>query len=212
MRMWDVFMLVDTLLPTGGFALSHGLETQVQNGQVTTTRDLERSLWTYARQVMASEIPIYRRLRNTSDPEKELRATQLVLDAWVMPQEVRQANLWQAQRLVKIVESTFAVSIDPGPLYQIQAWAIVTRYLSIDEEHGVEAYLYKQLAEITSAAMRLMRCDSVQIVAALWRLREKLAAHHMNSDQSPREIASISPWLDIAQMQHENQSSRLFRT
>lgn len=210
--MWDAFILVDALLPTGGFALSHGLETLVQTGQVINARDLENVLWTYACQIRASEIPIYRALRSAHDSLEALQKTQLYLDAWVMPQETRQANQWQAHRLLKIVESTFAMPVYPRPLYGVQAWALVAGHLTMDVELAETAYIYKQLSEMTSAAMRLMRCDSVESAAALWRIRDRLQQYSEWCPTSELEMASISPWLDIVQMQHEKQDSRLFRT
>jgi urease accessory protein len=92
------------------------------------------------------------------------------------------------------------------------AFGVVSACSGVTQVDAVCGYAYTRLAAAVSAAMRLMPLGQhdahAQLAAVLARVPETAAA--VVEGRSP--LTSFAPAIDIAQMRHQYEHSRLFRS
>lgn len=212
--LWSHLTFGDSGLPTGGFALSHSLETLVQDGQVTTLADLAGVLDAYARQLGTTELIGLWHVVRSSDPVRAAVRASRRLASLVMPEEVHETAAWQGKRLVAILDRLTGRSgtLD-GPVYGGPAAGLIARRLGLPGEEFAAVYLYTQLNEMAQAFVRLVRVDSLEVYRVLWEGR--VTGQAVIEDASHGHLsrmAAAAPLLEVAQMRHQEQVMRLFRT
>lgn len=214
-QLWRALVFGDSSLPTGGFALSHGLETLVEEGQVTDA-SLGRVLAVFLQEIANGELIAFWHVAQHRDPKAGIDQAEQWLDRVPRTHEARQSSRWQGRRLLDI-----AARLSPSPglldlhreLYGGVAAAVLARALRMDAAAMATTYTYTMIREMGSAATRLIRLDPVAVSEHLWSLREPV--EHAVAAAKNRKLsnfASVSPWLAIAAMRHQRQSMRLFRT
>ncbi|AEJ41035.1 Urease accessory protein UreF [Sulfobacillus acidophilus TPY] len=210
--LWALPFWIDSALPTGGFVLSHGLETMVQEGWVASVSDVGTVLRLFGRQISHSELIAFWHVIKSSDGIQALERCQVRLDALVMPDETRQASLWQGQRILSIAEA-WGLSVPVSRTYSGPAFAWITRVSQLSAEMAALAYLYRQLSEMASAALRLMRVDGVEVFRELYRLQPEISGWIETARRSHlAQMTTSSVWLEWMALRHQHQEMRLFRT
>ncbi|MFZ5962188.1 urease accessory protein UreF [Thalassococcus sp. BH17M4-6] len=199
--------LFSPAFPVGAFAYSHGLETAVQAGEVTTPAALQDWLavvlehgagWTDA--VLISQAV-------TGDAE-DLSALALALSP---SSERRQETLLQGAAFARTVADVWRVDL-PEYAYPVAAGRAVA-LLDLPVGAAIRIYLQSFAANLASAGVRLIplgQTDGQRIVQALAPLSQSLAARAMTADLD--DIGGFAPLVDIASMRHEILYSRLFRS
>lgn len=225
---WTTWQMVDSILPTGGFAHSYGLEAAVQAGLVYDARALERFAVTALENAGALLLPF------VSAASRGARATGV--EAWaaldrglhaVMANGVaRAASVGQGKALVRLAGGVFTeiapevaamrgcvMAKKPARAHGHHAVVVgrLLGLLGVDAATAQRAYLYLTLRDVLSAATRLNLVGPME--AALLQHRHALLAERVMgkyANRSVHDAHQIAPVLDTLQGSQTQLFSRLF--
>jgi len=211
-----LFQLVSPALPVGAFSYSEGLEVLVQQGLLAGPQDLEP--WLRAelqRGAVAMEAAalgtLFSALRGGD------RAAVVELDGWLLAQreavEVRAQQRQMGQSLLLLLADLGWPLPGGQPLAWPAAFAWAALCLELGSPDLEEAYLYSWVANQISAAVRLVPLGPTQgqrLQLALAPLIAEQAAELSSSD--PRQLWNGGIGAGLAQLQHAELYSRLFRS
>ena len=211
-----LFQLVSPALPVGAFSYSEGLEVLVQQGLLAGPQDLEP--WLCAelqRGAVAMEAAalgtLFSALRGGD------RAAVVELDGWLLAQreavEVRAQQRQMGQSLLLLLADLGWPLPGGAPLAWPAAFAWAALCLELGSPDLEEAYLYSWVANQISAAVRLVPLGPTQgqrLQLALAPLIAEQAAELSSSD--PRQLWNGGIGAGLAQLQHAELYSRLFRS
>jgi urease accessory protein len=201
--------------PTGGFAYSHALEWSVEAGDVADEAELigwlddllaHGALWSdaillrHAYRAQPAELPELAELATALCPSLERRLETLAQGAAFR----EAAKPWPAPELEGWP--------DAGLPYPI-AIAILAAAQAIPEGDTVLAFLHASIANLISAAVRLIPLGQSAGLRAQAALEPAiLAACALTQTVSLNDLGTACWRSDIASMRHETQYTRLFRT
>ena len=211
-----LFQLVSPALPVGAFSYSEGLEVLVQQGLLAGPQDLEP--WLCAelqRGAVAMEAAalgtLFSALRGGD------RAAVVELDGWLLAQreavELRAQQRQMGQSLLLLLADLGWPLPGGAPLAWPAAFAWAALCLELGSPDLEEAYLYSWVANQISAAVRLVPLGPTQgqrLQLALAPLIAEQAAELSSSD--PRQLWNGGIGAGLAQLQHAELYSRLFRS
>ena len=211
-----LFQLVSPALPVGAFSYSEGLEVLVQQGLLAGPQDLEP--WLRAelqRGAVAMEAAalgtLFSALRGGD------RAAVVELDGWLLAQreavEVRAQQRQMGQSLLLLLADLGWPLPGGAALAWPAAFAWAALCLELGSPDLEEAYLYSWVANQISAAVRLVPLGPTQgqrLQLALAPLIAGQAAELSSSD--PRQLWNGGIGAGLAQLQHAELYSRLFRS
>ncbi|CAB1129754.1 Urease accessory protein UreF [Candidatus Hydrogenisulfobacillus filiaventi] len=212
---WDLAFWSDSAWPTGGFALSHGLETLVEEGRVTGRADWAMVVRLFLQETAAGEgVALWHVLE--APPERRPAAAAAAgrrLVAWPRSAEADAASRAQARRLLALARDDGAVPPPgPGPWYAGPAWGLVAGWRGWLPEAALTAFLAVQVKEMTAAAARLLRVDPGALYRDAAGLGPVVAAAARRARRPLSSLSGGGPWLEIATLRHARQQMRLFRT
>lgn len=201
--------------PTGGFAWSHGLESAVETGAVTsadTLRDWLADLLTHGsgrndaillrHSHRADNLAAIAHFAAACAPARELAAETLSQGTAF----VAAAKPWLPAPLA----ATFAAI---GPIAYPVAVGALAAATGIDEDTATLAYLHAWTANFLSAGIRLIPLGQTAGLAVQHALEPIIRATAELTSNAPLEsIASACIAAEIAAMRHETQYTRLFRS
>jgi len=223
-----LFQLVSPALPVGAFSYSEGLEVLLQSGRLSGPEPLQAWLCAELRggavaletSALAALQVSLRRWRDAgADAEaSEALAAVCDLDGWLLVQ--REAPELRAQQR-QMGQSLLQLLADlgwplPGPAGLVAwpaafAWAALC--LEIESPALEEAYLYGWVANQISAAVRLVPLGPTQGQRLQLCLAPRLAALAARlADVEPQQLWSGGVGAGLAQLQHGELYSRLFRS
>lgn len=222
-----LLQLADSAFPSGGFALSHGLETLVQSRQV---RD-EATLTDAVRLFVAGQagptdtvaLVAAHRAMQAGDGDT-LAAVDRALFAAKLAREGRESATRTGRRLLalapaiahadalaSLVPLRDAVQMGVAPGTHAVVFGAMGAALNVSEEAAALAGLHMVVANLTGAALRLLRLDH----EAMLRVRSAAApaivvavAAAQGADW--QAIASAAPLWEVAAMRHRYAEARLF--
>ncbi|MFM7652058.1 MAG: urease accessory protein UreF [Vulcanococcus sp.] len=227
-----LFQLVSPALPVGAFSYSEGLEVLVQAGQLNSVEALEA--WLRAelqRGAVAVETAALAWLqeplldwraavaaRGAAAPEAlAARAELLERDGWLLAQreapELRAQQRQMGQSLVQLLADLGYALPAAAPLAWPGAFAWAACCLELASPAVEEAYLFGWVANQISAAVRLVPLGPTQgqrLQLALAPLIAERAAALAPED--PRRLWNSGVGAGLAQLQHSELYSRLFRS
>jgi urease accessory protein len=217
-----LFQLVSPALPVGAFSYSEGLEVLVQRGVIAGVEALEQWLSDELRRgAVAVEAAGLSALQNAlrlhQGAGADLSAA-AELDGWLLAQreaaEVRAQQRQMGQSLVQLL-ADLGWPLGPGAVSL--AWPAAFAWASLCLEIGSpameEAYLYSWVANQISAAVRLVPLGPTQgqrLQLGLAALIAERARHLAQRD--PRQLCNGGVGAGLAQLQHAELYSRLFRS
>ncbi|MBE9639463.1 urease accessory protein UreF [Salipiger mangrovisoli] len=194
--------------PVGAFAYSHGLETLVQEGRISTAAQLQGWLeavlehgagWSDA--VLLAQVA-----QGADAAELAALATALTPSA-----ERRLETVKQGEAFASTVSDLWQVNIVPAP-YPVAVGQAV-RALDLPLLPALQLYLQAFAANLAAAGIRLVPLGQTEgqgVIRALSPLCEALAERAMTA--SLDEIGGFAPLSDIASQRHETLYSRIFRS
>ncbi|MBV1707971.1 MAG: urease accessory protein UreF [Hyphomicrobiales bacterium] len=201
--------------PTGAFAYSQGLEWSVAAGLVKDEGSLHRwlvdllhhgSLW--------SDVIILRNTRRAAPALWPAIACEAAAQA--LPRERRMETLAQGAAFRLAAEPWTCTALEAwgdAPLPQPVALAILAAKEGIDEDELALGFLQASVANLVSAAVRLVPLGQMAGLRVQAELASTIQAVAQASRGLPLTACGGACFAaDIASMRHETQYTRLFRS
>ncbi|XP_047308506.1 urease accessory protein F [Impatiens glandulifera] len=219
---WKLWQLLDSILPTGGFAHSSGLEAAVQARIVSTPEDLQ----TYVIHLLENTGSLLLPFVNaaTKHPEMETwHKLDRILDATLTNQVSRKASISQGSALMRVAAAVFtevpslktmrSLSIGKNVVnfHHAPIFGLVCGLLGLDCKTTERAYLFVITRDVISAATRLNLVGPLG--AAMLQHQISMVAEQTMERWSGKEVedaCQVAPLLDAVQGCHEYLFSRLF--
>ncbi|KAJ7960463.1 urease accessory protein F-like [Quillaja saponaria] len=219
---WSQWQLIDSILPTGGFAHSFGLEAAIQSRIVSGPDDLKTFVIHVLENTGSLLLPFVYSAAISPDLENWKKLDR-ILDATLTNEVARKASIAQGSALMRVASSVFLevpslkimrdmvlgsgiVSFHHAPIF-----GLIFGALGLDGKTCQRAYIYITMRDIISAATRLNLVGPLgaavlqhQIVFVAEAILEKWM------DRSVEEACQTSPLLDTVQGCHSYLFSRLF--
>ncbi|GAB2233332.1 hypothetical protein Droror1_Dr00002553 [Drosera rotundifolia] len=222
LQQWNQWQLLDSILPTGGFAHSYGLEAAIQARIVNDQQDL----YIYALHVMENTgsllLPFVYTAALSRDEETWLKLDKM-LDAMLTNEVARKASTTQGSALLRIAAAIF---IEIPPLKVMREKVIASRtfhfhhavvfgvvygLLGFDHVTAQRAYLFMTMRDLVSAATRL-NVIGPQGAAVMQHRIGNVAEEVLKKwmDRDVEDACQTMPLLDTVQGCHDYLFSRMF--
>lgn len=200
--------LFSPAFPVGAFAYSHGLETAVQEGQISDEGAVREWLASVLEHGAGwTDAVILAQAAHGADP-----APLAELSAALSPSaERRRETEAQGAAFAATVSEVWSVTIHPAP-YPVAVGQAVAA-LNLPLRDALRLYLQAFVANLAGAAQRLVplgQTAAQRVVLALGPLCETLAARAETAEMD--DLGGFAPALDIASQRHDMLYSRLFRS
>lgn len=216
--------LADSLFPTGGFTLSHGLEAGVNIGLISSPEEVENLLRVLLGHSTGTLDAIALAGAWRAAESADLDIVQLIdeeLYARKLSREGREASARMGRNLLTVagilakdcfVKSYRAlVDAKRTPGTHAVALGVLTSALGIGEREAVLGSLYTFAAGYLGAAQRLLPLDHLTVQAILGRMRPVMVEVAEEAISRPwQEMSSFAPEAEILAMRHERTMTRMF--
>ncbi|XVF37058.1 hypothetical protein REPUB_Repub19eG0113100 [Reevesia pubescens] len=219
---WSQWQLLDSILPTGGFAHSFGLEAAIQARLVLGPDDLKTFIIHLLENTGSLLLPFV--YSTTMNPALEnWQKLDRILDATLTNEVGRKASVSQGSSLMRVAASVFTevpslksmrdVSIGSGivSFHHAPAFGLICGLVGMDSETSQRAYMFTTMRDVISAATRLnlvgpLGASVLQHQIAL--IAEAMLKKWM--DRPVEDACQTAPLLDTIQGCHGYLFSRLF--
>ncbi|KAJ6425077.1 hypothetical protein OIU84_025782 [Salix udensis] len=219
---WSQWQLIDSILPTGGFAHSFGIEAAIQARVILNPEDFQ----TYVIHVLENTgsllLPYVCSAAMCPDLDN-WRKLDRMLDATLTNEVSRKASVSQGSALMRVAAAVFteipslktmremSLGSDMAAFHHAPVFGIVCGLLGMDSETSQRAYMFITLRDAFSAATRLNLVGPLG--AAVLQHQVSIAAETMLKRWMNREVedaCQTAPLLDTLQGCHGYLFSRLF--
>lgn len=227
-----VLQFGDSMLPTGGFAFSCGLEAAVQQGVVRDATTLRAFTLTALEQAAHGDaVAVARALRSASGARREQTARPQGfceledLDHEVFARKLNEEARHMTVRMgKKFAEMSVAISDGLLPAQWLQrirenrvpgtypiAMAVFFADMGLTVEQGLAVHQYSVAMTVLNAALRLLRVSHLDTQSLLFGLGPALEAQCRLAAELPLErMSNYAPMLDILAAVHVQAHVRLF--
>ncbi|XP_047076371.1 urease accessory protein F-like [Lolium rigidum] len=219
---WSQWQLLDSILPTGGFAHSYGLEAAMQSRIVNNPEDLRLFLIQAMENVGSLLLPFVYCASKSPDAPTWVKLDQL-LEATLTNEVGRKASTSQGSALLRVAASVFteiqalqdlrktflgstSVSFHHAPIF-----GLICGLVGFDSETTQRAYMFVTMRDVISAATRLNLIGP--LAASVLQHQVAPDAERMVQKWRDRDVSEASqtaPLLDALQGCHAYMFSRLF--
>ena len=219
-----LMQLADSFFPSGSFTLSHGLESLVQTEQLRSPKDLQTFLRLLLRNKVGTTdvvalIHAYR--ESVQDDLEAVIQIDNCLFAQTLIQKTRETQRKSGRALLMVANSTWQDKqlnrlnrdATSGKIHCLHPviFAVVGRVANLSEEDTVLAFLHNFVTGLLGAAIRLGVLGHMQAQQLLLNLAPEIEETWQTAkSMSLEEMYSCIPTIDLAQMQHQKLSRRLF--
>ncbi|MGD1863894.1 MAG: urease accessory protein UreF [Phormidesmis sp.] len=219
-----LLQLADSFFPSGSYTLSHGLESLVQSGTITSASELE----TFVRLLLCNKVGSTDvvALAHTYRASVESDVAQIEqIDARLFAQtpteKTRIAQRQSGRALLMVAEKTWPHVLLTG-LSQKTAegslnclhpvvFAAVAQVAGLGEENAIAAFSHSFVTGLLGAGIRLGVVGHLQAQQIRLNLSEEMSEiGKIASSLSLDDMWSCTPQIDLAQMQQAKLSRRLF--
>lgn len=221
---WNTWQLVDSILPTGGFAHSYGLEAATQAGLVYDAYTVEKFAMTMVENAGALSLPFVCGTSKSKTLEDwiELDGT---LHAVMTNHVAKVASVGQGKALLRLAGTVFKeISVEVGEMracvvskplraqgHHALVFGRLLGLLGVDALTAQRAFLFLTLRDVLSAATRLNLVGPMEAALLQHRhanLAEAVLAKYANRDVE--DAYQIAPLLETLQGAQPHLFSRLF--
>ncbi|KAH6783871.1 urease accessory protein F [Perilla frutescens var. hirtella] len=221
-QLWSQWQLLDSILPTGGFAHSFGLEAATQARLVISPDDLRTFVVHVLDNAGSLLLPFVCAMTMSPDTQTWCRLDRL-LNAMLTNEVSRKASTGQGSALMRVAASVFSEipslkmmrseALSSGDVYfhHAPAFGLVCGLLGFDAETTQRAYMFVTMRDIISAATRLNLVGPLGAAVLQHQvapIAESLSTKWMN--RGIDEACQTCPLLDTVQGCHSYLFSRLF--
>lgn len=219
---WSQWQLLDSVLPTGGFAHSYGLEAAVQARFVVGPEDLKSYILYVLENTGSLLLPFVYSANRSPDTETWSKLDKL-LEAMLTNEISRKASVSQGSALLRVAASTFVEApslkemrdtfLGSGTIFFHHApvFGLICGLLGFDSGTSQRAYMFITMRDVISAATRLNLIGPLGasvLQHQIAHLAEQMVKKWM--DRPVEEACQTAPLLDIMQGCHGYLFSRLF--
>ena len=196
--------------PVGAFAYSHGLEQVIDRGELTSADALARWLEDILEHGSARSDIILLTAAYHAEPD-ELAGIDDTARAFAASSERLTETLDQGQAFARTVDAIWHTNI--GPCTYPVAVGQAAAHQELPLASTAEVYVHAMMANLVSAAVRLVPLGQTEGQAVLAALAPKIHATAQEASlESLDDLSSACFAMDVAAMQHETQYSKVFRT
>jgi urease accessory protein len=219
---WTQWQILDSILPTGGFAHSYGLEAAMQSRMVNNQEDLRSFVIQILENTGSLLLPFVYCACKSPDSATWVRLDQL-LEATLTNEVSRKASASQGSALLRVAASVFteiqalqnlrrafigskSVSFHHAPIF-----GLVCGLIGFDSETVQRSYMFVTMRDVISAATRLNLIGP--LAASVLQHQVASDAERMVQKWRDRDVGEASqtaPLLDALQGCHAYLLSRLF--
>lgn len=214
--------MLDSILPTGGFAHSFGLEAAMQARIVTNLDNLREFIIRLLENTGSLLLPFVYSAIISPNPQTWYKLDKM-LDAMLTNEVGRKASIAQGSALLRVASSVFSeipslkmmrdaclrggiVSFHHAPIF-----GLVCGLLGFERETSQRAYMFITIRDVISAATRLNLIGPLGAAVLQHEIAfvaEDLLKKWMNREAE--DACQTAPLLDIVQGCHSYLFSRLF--
>ncbi|WP_254694107.1 urease accessory protein UreF [Sulfitobacter sp. SK012] len=197
--------------PLGAFAYSHGLETVIQNETIRTASDLQEWLEDVMAHGTGRNDAILLRAAYRCEDLTSVQSVDAHARAFAASAERLIETLDQGSAFARTTAALW--DTDATPLTLPLAAGFAARQLDLPLDLTVTLYLQSFASNLVSTAVRLVplgQTEGQAVLSALAPLCHVIARE--TADTSLEDLSSTAFLSDIAAMQHETLSHRIFRT
>lgn len=221
-HLFYLMQLAGGTFPSGGFSQSWGLETYVAQKRVTDSASFKKFLTSYLESTISRcEGPILceaLHLGENWDMQKILELEELSC-AVKVTKESRESSLRMGKAFLRIltdilededVQSLRKACSSQGLTYPV-VYGLICGKLGLGERESVEAFVFSTVNALVQSAVKLIPLGNTQAQKVLLEMQPEMELCTEKSCQWPLdEISNFCPGLDIASIQHETLSVRLY--
>lgn len=219
---WSQWQLLDSILPTGGFAHSFGLEAAIQGRLVSRPEDLRAYVIHVLENTASLLLPFVYSTAISPDMETWHKLDRM-LDATLTNEVGRKASILQGSALMRVAAAVYleipslksmrSTSLSSGAVsfHHAPIFGLVCGLLGIDAETSQKAFMFITMRDVISAATRLNLVGPLG--AAVLQHQISIIAEDLSNkwmNRAVEEACQTSPLLDTIQGCHGYLFSRLF--
>lgn len=221
-QLFYLMQMAGGTFPSGGFSQSWGLETYVSQGLVTDDRTFIEFTTTYLESTITRcEGPLMREAYELAkaddmDAIKELEELSVAVKA---TKESRESSLRMGKAfrriMAEVVDDDFLTRLKKlsgmeGITYPVVYGAVCGR-LGLDVEEAMKAFVFSTVNALVQSAVKLIPLGNTQAQQVLTELYPVMETTADESLKVPLdEISNFCPGLDIASINHEFLTTRLY--
>lgn len=207
-----LLQLGDSALPTGAFSHSYGFEVYLADGTITGEDGLRLWLHSYLdTQLTCTDALAMRWAYEGRNTPGELDA---LLDAAVVPVQVRAASHKMGRQLAKIVPQILTSPKVPGggwPRHYCLVFALAGQAGGLPLLPLLQTFLMGTMTSLVQNAVRAVPLGQLAGQRVLAGLRQPVAAAALRTlELDDDDFGTAAPGLEIAQMRHEHLRARMF--
>jgi urease accessory protein len=211
LHLLQLLQLADSALPIGGLAHSFGLETMIEEGDLTVT-GLFDLLKQFLKEGLLLEAAFCRCSHNRALSGESVQDLNLRLSALRLARESREASLALGKRFVALT-----TSLEPELVLNLEnthfsvAFGYVSGSLGFAVEESVSGFLHQSVAASISVCQRLLRLGQTEAAQMSWDLKPSILETTASSATLPiDEMWSFAHLPELASMRHPLLPTRLF--
>lgn len=194
--------------PVGAFAYSHGLEAAIGAGWIKDDAELQDWLGDILTDGSGrNDCILLKAAHNEQVPLEDINAAGLAFAASV---ERRRETTLQGAAFVKTTAAIWGVN-ETDLIYPVAIGAAASKQY-IDPTLACAMFLQATMSNLIAAAQRLMPLGQTEGQAILMALTPTCQTIAQDATATLDDLSSCAFLSDIASMQHETQSPRIFRT
>jgi len=219
-KLLPLLQLCDSNFPSGAFSHSFGFETYIYNEKINNEKTFREALCAYIRTQLTYIDGLACRLtydflqKQSKDDVWRLNE---ILAALCLARETREGTRMIGERMWKLCREIYPFEIwnddkeKRDYIHPAIVFAIVCDHLEIPKDITVLSYLYTSVQTLVQNAVRgipLGQTDGQKLLVFVQPyLIEAVQTIYALTEE---DLGAVTPGLEIAQMQHEQLSVRLF--
>jgi len=197
--------------PVGAFSYSHGLETAISDGRITTSDHVKHWLTALIERGSGWSDLVFLSAAYRANTADDLAAISELAEALCPSLERLNETRQQGAAFTRATNSIWSLNVTPAP-YPV-AVGTAARVRNIDLETTAYLYIHSFASNLVSAATRLIPLGQTDGQACLQDLAcvcTRTAPKAL--DATIEDIGTCAFASDIASMRHETQTTRIFQS